>query len=41
MMKGFTIKEFAIEVQSLDVSVAAAIPIKFSTPKLSVSFSPK
>jgi hypothetical protein len=42
MMKGFTIKEFAIEVQPLDVSVAAAIPIpKFSTPKLSVSFSPK
>lgn len=40
--RGFTIKEFAIEVQPLEVCVVAGISIpKFSTPKLSLSFSPK
>jgi len=42
MKKNFTIKEFAIEVQPLEVSTVAGISIpKFNTPKLSVSFSPQ
>jgi septation ring formation regulator EzrA len=40
--KKFSIKEFSIEIQPLEVATVGAVPIpKFQTPKLNISFEPK
>jgi len=42
LKKNFTIREFAIEIQPLEVNLVWGIPIsKFQTPKLTVSFNPQ